>query len=231
MQVDVALFLEPSPAAQLGGAQLNEHGNLDNGGVRRAQQVARGARGGARGEQVVQQQHARRDAGGLEQIGRHLQLRGAVLHLVRLGQQRARAVGVARRQLARLAHHDEAAAQLVRQRAAQREAARVNAGHVREVAAAVALRQAVHAVAQRARVRQQRAHVQEGDAGARPVGRALHERAHAGGGGDRDGDPFSSVSLNASGGGADASSGGGTGGGGADDDMVRGGGGGVWGWG
>ena len=107
---------EPRRAAEIG--QIDDESGAHHVGLELAQQLDRGFRRAAGGDQIVDQQHRLARADG---ILMDLDDVDAVFELVFL----ADGLG---RQLALLADRHEAAAQPVRHRAAQDEAARLDAG-------------------------------------------------------------------------------------------------------
>ncbi len=108
---------EARAAAEIG--QIDDEGGADHLGVQPAQQLDRGLRRAAGGDQIVDQQHR---LAGADRVLMHLDDVDAVFELVIL----ADGLG---RQLALLADRHEAAAQAVGDGAAEDEAARLDAGH------------------------------------------------------------------------------------------------------
>ena len=107
---------------------------------------------------------------GLDRVGVDLEGRRAVLELV-LDLDRLR------RQLAELAHRHEAGAELVGQRRAEDEAARLHADHEVDLRAADLLGHAVDHLAERVRLLEERGDVVEADARLREVGDLADEAA------------------------------------------------------
>src|SRR5262245_40664257 len=154
---------KPRRAAEIG--QIDDEGSADHLGLELAQELDRGLRRAARGDQIVNEQHRFARGDGVLVNLDHVD---AVFELVVLTD------GLAR-QLALLADRDEAATQPVGHGAAQYEAARLDARDRLDAAIGEGLRQLLDAGPEAVGVGEQRGDVAEHDPGLRIVGDGAHE--------------------------------------------------------
>src|SRR5262244_3586794 len=156
-----AVTLQALPPLQEG--QLDEEVAGDHNPSEPLDQAERGGHGAAGREQVVHDEHALAAADGVLVDGEHVT---AVFELVLLLDHRAR-------ELALLPHGHETRAELLRQRAAEDEAARLHADHDVDLGRAIALGQMIDHRAPRHPILEQRGDVLEED----PFGREVFDIA------------------------------------------------------
>jgi hypothetical protein len=149
--------------AQLLGAaefgQVDDEAGGQHFGAKLTQEFHRRFRRAASGDQIVDQYHALAFD---QRVGMHLDLVFAIL-------QHVRDADALVRQLALLADRNETGRHLMRHRAAEDEAARLDAGDLVDLHAGPRLHQFVDGAAEGARVAEQRGDVAEHDAGLRVI--------------------------------------------------------------
>src|SRR5260370_5402711 len=139
--------------------QVDDEAGRDHIGADLAHQLDRALRGAAGGDQVVHPDHA---LAGMDGIGMHL-------HFVEAVFQRVGDAYRGMRQLAAFANRHETGRHLVRHRAAEYEAARLDAGHLVDLATRPGMHQFIDRAAEGTRVAEQRGDIAKQDSRLRIV--------------------------------------------------------------